>query len=152
MAQRWGLPVVAWPKRLRPNYWDGVALPLVIGLILLVAWASQQMSVPYTRGQKLPISLDPANLPEYGAPHRAAHGRWRSAVSLIFSLAYAAARRQEPAGGKAADPDARHSAIGADPGLPVDHRDRASSRSFRAACSATSARPSSPSSPRRPGT
>ena len=31
MEQRWGLPLIAWPSRLRPNYWDLVALPLVLG-------------------------------------------------------------------------------------------------------------------------
>ena len=38
MEQRWGLPLVAWPLRLRPNVWDLVALPLVLGLLALVAW------------------------------------------------------------------------------------------------------------------
>ena len=37
MEQRWGLPVIAWPSRLRPNYWDLVALPLVLGLVALIA-------------------------------------------------------------------------------------------------------------------
>jgi hypothetical protein len=46
MQQRWGLPIVAWPSRLRPSYWDGIALPLVLGAIVLIAWASRQMSVP----------------------------------------------------------------------------------------------------------
>jgi hypothetical protein len=26
MAERWGLPIVAWPRRLRPNYWDGIQI------------------------------------------------------------------------------------------------------------------------------
>lgn len=89
MRQRWGLPIVAWPSRLRPSYWDGVALPLVIGMIMLIAWASQQMSVPYQPGQALPISLDPRHLPEYGIRTVlrmiAALG-----ASLVFSLVYAA--------------------------------------------------------------
>ena len=38
MEQRWGLPLVAWPLRLRPNIWDIVALPLVLGVLALVAW------------------------------------------------------------------------------------------------------------------
>jgi NitT/TauT family transport system permease protein len=89
MAQRWGLPVVAWPVRLRPNFWDLVALPLVIGLIAVIAWASQQMSVPYTGGQQIEISLDPWKLPEYGLRTVMRMGI-ALAVSLIFSLAYAA--------------------------------------------------------------
>ena len=38
MEQRWGLPLIAWPSRLRPNYWDLVALPMVLGVIALIAW------------------------------------------------------------------------------------------------------------------
>jgi NitT/TauT family transport system permease protein len=90
MAQRWGLPVVAWPMRLRPNFWDLVAVPLVIGLIAMIAWASQQMSVPYTGGQQIEISLDPGKLPEYGLRTVMRMGI-ALGVSLIFSLAYAAA-------------------------------------------------------------
>ena len=59
MEQRWGLPLIAWPSRLRPNYWDLVALPLVLGLITLVAWGGMAMSVRYHVGDVLPISLDP---------------------------------------------------------------------------------------------
>ncbi len=89
MQQRWGLPIVAWPSRLRPNYWDGIALPLVLGALVLLAWASRQMIVPYQMGQTLPISLDPLYLPQYGL-----RTVLRMAValvaSLLFSLAYAA--------------------------------------------------------------
>ncbi|HXP76840.1 MAG TPA: ABC transporter permease subunit [Stellaceae bacterium] len=89
MAQRWGLPVVAWPTRLRPSFWDLVALPLVVGLIALVAWASEQMSVPYTGGQEIAISLSPWKLPEYGLRTVMRMGI-ALLVSLIFSLVYAA--------------------------------------------------------------
>ncbi|HUH85509.1 MAG TPA: ABC transporter permease subunit, partial [Stellaceae bacterium] len=89
MQQRWGLPIVAWPSRLRPNYWDGIALPLVLGAVVLLAWASRQMNAPYRMGQALPISLDPLYLPQYGL-----RTVLRMAValvaSLVFSLAYAA--------------------------------------------------------------
>jgi NitT/TauT family transport system permease protein len=88
MAQRWGLPVVAWPMRLRPNFWDLVALPLVVGFITLVTWGSQQMSVPYA-GEEIPISLAPWKLPEYGL-RTVMRMMIALAVSLIFSLAYAA--------------------------------------------------------------
>ena len=89
MAERWGLPIVAWPSRLRPNYWDGVALPIVIGAIVLTAWASQQMTVPYKMGQELPISLDPSYLPAYGA-RTVLRMIGALGASLVFSLAYAA--------------------------------------------------------------
>ena len=89
MQQRWGLPIVAWPSRLRPSYWDGIALPLVLGAIILIAWASRQMSVPYHAGEALPISLDPRDLPEYGL--RTVLRMVAALIaSLVFSLAYAA--------------------------------------------------------------
>ncbi len=90
MAQRWGVPSIAWPSRLRPSYWDGVALPLVIGAIMVIAWASRQMSVPYQPGEALPISLDPWHLPEYGL-RTVLRMVLALAFSLVFSLAYAAA-------------------------------------------------------------
>ena len=89
MEQRWGLPFVAWPERLRPSFWDAVALPIVFGLIALIAWSGQQMAVPYTGGQVINISLDPWKLPEYGLRSVMRMGVALIA-SLIFSLAYAA--------------------------------------------------------------
>jgi NitT/TauT family transport system permease protein len=89
MQQRWGLPIVAWPSRLRPNYWDCIALPLVLGTIVLIAWAGQQMSVPYHIGEQLPISLDPLELPEYGL-RTVLRMALALVVSLVFSLGYAA--------------------------------------------------------------
>jgi len=89
MQQRWGLPIVAWPSRLRPSYWDGIALPLVLGAIVLIAWASRQMSVPYHPGEALPISLDPRELPQYGL--RTVLRMVAALIaSLVFSLGYAA--------------------------------------------------------------
>jgi NitT/TauT family transport system permease protein len=89
MQQRWGLPIVAWPSRLKPNYWDGVALPLVLGTLVLIGWASRQMSVPYRVGETLPLSLDPIHLPEYGL-RTVLRMALALAASLAFSLAYAA--------------------------------------------------------------
>jgi NitT/TauT family transport system permease protein len=89
MQQRWGLPIVAWPSRLRPNFWDLIALPLVLGTIILIAWASQQMNAPYRAGEALPISLDPRNLPAYGL-RTVLRMALALAASLGFSLAYAA--------------------------------------------------------------
>jgi NitT/TauT family transport system permease protein len=89
MEQRWGLPLVAWPSRLRPNYWDLVALPLVLGLITLVAWGGMAMSVRYHVGEVLPISLDPWRLPEYALRTVLRMGA-ALVASLVFSLAYAA--------------------------------------------------------------
>jgi len=89
MQQRWGLPIVAWPSRLRPNYWDGIALPLVLGVVVLIAWAGRQMNVPYRAGQALAISLDPLKLPEYGL-RTVLRMALALVASLVFSLAYAA--------------------------------------------------------------
>jgi len=89
MEQRWGLPLIAWPSRLRPNYWDLVALPLVLGLVALVGWGGMAMSVRYHVGEVLPISLDPWRLPEYALRTVLRMGAALIA-SLVFSLAYAA--------------------------------------------------------------
>src|SRR5581483_5373603 len=89
MEQRWGLPLVAWPSRLRPNYWDLVALPLVFGLIALVAWGGLAMTARYHIGDALPISLDPLRLPEY-ALRTVLRMAAALIASLVFSLVYAA--------------------------------------------------------------
>jgi NitT/TauT family transport system permease protein len=89
MEQRWGLPLIAWPSRLRPNYWDLVALPLVLGLIALVAWGGMAMGAHYHVGDALPISLDPWRLPEYALRTVLRMGA-ALVASLVFSLGYAA--------------------------------------------------------------
>ncbi len=89
MEQRWGLPLIAWPLRLRPNTWDLVALPLVLGLLALIAWGGLAMSARYHLGQPLTISLDPWMLPQY-ALRTVLRMAWALVASLIFSLAYAA--------------------------------------------------------------
>jgi len=89
MEQRWGLPLIAWPSRLRPNYWDLVALPMVLGLIALVAWGGMAMGAHYHIGDTLPISLDPWKLPEYALRTVLRMGA-ALVASLVFSLAYAA--------------------------------------------------------------
>ena len=89
MQQRWGLPLVAWPSRLRPNYWDLVALPMALGAIALVAWGGMAMSAHYQVGQVLPISLDPWRLPEYALRTVLRMG-CALVASVVFSLAYAA--------------------------------------------------------------
>jgi NitT/TauT family transport system permease protein len=89
MEQRWGLPLIAWPSRLRPNVWDLVALPLVFGGLALVAWGGMAMSARYHVGQALPISLDPWLLPEY-ALRTVLRMAAALVASLVFSLVYAA--------------------------------------------------------------
>ncbi len=89
MEQRWGLPLTAWPSRLRPNAWDLVALPLVLGALALVAWGGLAMGARYQVGDALPISLDPWRLPEY-ALRTVLRMAAALVAALVFSLAYAA--------------------------------------------------------------
>jgi NitT/TauT family transport system permease protein len=89
MEKRWGLPLIAWPSRLRPNAWDLVALPLVLGSLALVAWGGFAMGARYEVGQTLPISLDPSHLPEY-ALRTVLRMIAALIASLVFSLGYAA--------------------------------------------------------------
>jgi NitT/TauT family transport system permease protein len=56
---------------------------------MLLAWASQQMSVPFHPGEQLVISLDPIHLPEY-ALRTVMRMTGALVASLVFSLAYAA--------------------------------------------------------------
>ncbi|MBV9816349.1 MAG: ABC transporter permease subunit [Alphaproteobacteria bacterium] len=89
MEQRWGLPLIAWPSRLRPNLWDLIALPMVLGALALIAWGGMAMTARYHIGQPLPISLDPWRLPEY-ALRTVLRMACALAASLVFSLVYAA--------------------------------------------------------------
>ncbi len=89
MEQRWGLPLIAWPLRLRPNVWDLVALPLVLGLLALVAWGGFAVSARYQVGQPLSISLDPWALPAY-ALRTVLRMALALVAALVFSLGYAA--------------------------------------------------------------
>ena len=97
MEQRWGLPLIAWPSRLRPNLWDLVALPLVLGMLALLAWGGMAMGTHYQVGEALPISLDPRQLPEYALRTVLRMGA-SLVVSIVFSFPYAAlAAKSRPA-------------------------------------------------------
>jgi NitT/TauT family transport system permease protein len=88
MQQRWGLPLIAWPSRLRPNLWDLIALPLVLGALALVAWGGMAMGARYEIGDALPINLDPWALPEYALRTVLRMGA-AMLVSLLFTLTVA---------------------------------------------------------------
>ena len=47
------------------NRWDWALLPMVLALLVLLAYGGGQMARPYQLGETLPLSLDPANLPYY---------------------------------------------------------------------------------------
>jgi len=66
-----------------PNYWDLIALVMVLSIILLLAWNAKQMVVPYEVGQATPISLDTSYLPGY-----ALRTVLRMFIALFFSLAF----------------------------------------------------------------
>lgn len=72
-----------YKKRAYPNYWDIIALFIVLGLILILARNAKEMSVPYQLGQTIPISLDPIHLPGY-----ALRTVLRMFIALFFSLLF----------------------------------------------------------------
>jgi hypothetical protein len=47
------------------NRWDILLLPLVFGVLFLLAWGAHQMVEPYRFGAPPPISLDPALLAQW---------------------------------------------------------------------------------------
>jgi NitT/TauT family transport system permease protein len=71
------------------NRWDWALLPLVLGLLMLLAWGGSQMARPYQVGQALPLTLDPAYLPYYLL--RTTLRMFAAlAASLVFACAFAA--------------------------------------------------------------
>ncbi len=72
-----------------PNRWDWALLPLVLGLLVLLAFAATQMSKPFLVGETLQISLDPSYLPYYLL--RTIMRMFTAlAFSLVFSMVFAA--------------------------------------------------------------
>lgn len=47
------------------NRWDWALLPLVLALLVALAYGGAQMARPYAVGEALPLTLDPAYLPYY---------------------------------------------------------------------------------------
>ena len=70
-------------RKTAPNYWDGIALLLILSVVVLFAWTSMQMSRPYHLGQPMPIHLDPSYLPGY-----ALRTVWRMLIAMCFSLLF----------------------------------------------------------------
>lgn len=75
--------ISAYKGKAYPNYWDIIALFLVLGVISLLAWNAKQMASPYQLGQPTPISLDPHFLPGY-----ALRTVLRMLIALVFSLLF----------------------------------------------------------------
>ncbi|MGA8863041.1 MAG: ABC transporter permease subunit [Gallionella sp.] len=47
------------------NRWDWALLPMVLALLVLLAYGGEQMARPYQVGEALPLSLAPTSLPYY---------------------------------------------------------------------------------------
>jgi NitT/TauT family transport system permease protein len=45
------------------NRWDWVLLPIILAVLVLLAYGAKQMDRPYRLGEPLPLSLDPSHLP-----------------------------------------------------------------------------------------
>jgi NitT/TauT family transport system permease protein len=86
----WGQPVRRWQDRLRPNFWDIVAFPMLFGLLALIIVGAGGMTKPFDLGEPQTISLDPANLPYY-ALRTVMRMFIALGVSFLFTLIYAAA-------------------------------------------------------------
>lgn len=65
------------------NRWDFLLLILVFSVLFLLAWTGKQMATPYSIGEPLPISLDPAKLPFY-----ASRTVLRMFIALFFSILF----------------------------------------------------------------
>lgn len=64
-----------------PNYWDIIALALVLTLVLAFGWGASKMMGQYQLGKPLPISLNPLDLPYY-----ALRTVLRMFIAMFFSL------------------------------------------------------------------
>src|SRR5208282_2405527 len=68
--------------------WDALAVLLILGLLVFLGEASRHLFEPLTALQNAPISLDPANLPEYAA-RTTLRMLIAMALSLLFTFTYA---------------------------------------------------------------
>jgi NitT/TauT family transport system permease protein len=86
-----GAPLVSVERGgLVPTRWDALAVLLVLGLAAFLAHTSRDLLQPLEALQKVPISLDPAYLPEYAA--RTTLRMFAAMLlSLLFTFTYAAA-------------------------------------------------------------
>jgi NitT/TauT family transport system permease protein len=71
------------------NRWDWALLPLVLALLVLLAYGGAQMTRPYQVGTPLPITLDPVILPYY-LLRTMMRMFIALGASLLFSCVYAA--------------------------------------------------------------
>ena len=77
------LPISVAERRFTLSRWDVLAVLLVLGVMAFLAEASRHLLAPLADLQQTPISLDPANLPEY-----AARTTLRMLAALVLSLVF----------------------------------------------------------------
>jgi NitT/TauT family transport system permease protein len=75
-----------WTRLL--SSWDALAVLLTLGLLVFLAEASRHLFEPLTELTRQPVSLDPANLPEYAA-RTTLRMLIAMALSLLFTFTYA---------------------------------------------------------------
>ncbi|MBP2233233.1 NitT/TauT family transport system permease protein [Azospirillum agricola] len=71
-----------------PNRWDLLALPLVVGLLALIAVGGHQITAPLEGVEAAPVTLDPWMLPDY-ALRSTLRMLAAMAASLVFTFTYA---------------------------------------------------------------
>ncbi|UQS14874.1 ABC transporter permease subunit [Pseudomonas sp. HS6] len=79
--------IPASTRRLLPNRWDLIALPLVIGFLLFFSIGARETWAPIGSLQSEVVSLDPSNLPEY-AMRTTLRMLAAMVASLVFTLLY----------------------------------------------------------------
>jgi len=70
-------------RSILPSHWDILALLLVIGVIVLIAYGARVTTAPLSALDATPLSLDPVNLPIY-----ALRTVLRMLLAIVFSLAF----------------------------------------------------------------
>jgi NitT/TauT family transport system permease protein len=79
----WTLPIAITERRPTLSRWDLFAVLLVLGVMVFLAEASRDLLAPLSELKMTPVSLDPANLPEY-----AARTTLRMLAALVLSLVF----------------------------------------------------------------
>lgn len=79
--------IPASTRRLLPNRWDLIAMPLVIGFLLFFSIGARETWAPIGTLQSEVVSLDPANLPEY-AMRTTLRMLAAMIAALVFTLLY----------------------------------------------------------------
>lgn len=81
-------PSTALGRALAPNFFDLAALVIVTGALVTIVYGVHQTNAPLTVLDSTPVTLDPANLPEY-ALRTTLRMLAAMVASLIFTFVYA---------------------------------------------------------------